>query len=123
MLQVEIIGPDGGTKLVQAPDECIVGKAAENAIHLPNWRVSKEHARLFRTPAGVLVEEMGAFGGVFVNDARIDAQFGPLKPTDIIGVGPFKLRVAELGAPGGVVQAAHPASRSSSSPYRTQLAT
>jgi pilus assembly protein CpaF len=130
VLQIEITGPDGQTQLVQAPDDCTVGKGAGCHVQLSSWRVSKEHARLFRTPAGVLVDDMGAFGGVQVNGERIEAQYGPIKATDTIAIGPFKLRVAALGAmPGAapnssdMVQAAHPASRSSSAAYRNQMAT
>ncbi len=98
MLQVEIIDADQAPRLVQAPDDCILGKGAQTGIQLDSWRVSKEHARLLRTPSGVLIEDMGSFAGVSVNGQRIDSQFGPLKGTDVIGIGPFKLRVTEVAA-------------------------
>ncbi|OIQ98713.1 putative conjugal transfer proteinc [mine drainage metagenome] len=98
MLEIEIIAADQSRHVVQAPDECVVGKSAQNEISLDSWRVAKEHARIFRTPSGVLVEEMGAFGGVSVNGQRIDAQYGPLQASDVIGIGPFKLRVTALAA-------------------------
>ena len=123
MLQVEIQAPNGKTTLLQAPDESIIGKAAQAEIRLEGWRVGKEHARLFTTPSGVLLEDMGAFGGVFVNGERIDIQFGPLKRSDVIGIGPYKLNVSEIGAASGVVQAAHVNSRSDTAAVRNQLAT
>ncbi|HEY0062184.1 MAG TPA: ATPase, T2SS/T4P/T4SS family [Telluria sp.] len=122
MLQVEITHSDGVQRLLQVPDEAIIGKGSQNEVRLDSWRVSKEHARLFATPSGVLLEDMGAYAGVFVNGERIDQQFGPLLATDVIGVGPFKLRVSTIGA-GGVVQAAAPGSRSSAAAYRNQNAT
>ena len=122
MLQVEITHSDGVQRLVQVPDDCIIGKGAQNELQLDSWRVGKEHARLFATPSGVLLEDMGTYGGVFVNGARIEQHFGPLLASDVIGVGPFKLRVSEIGA-GGVVQAASPDSRSSAAAYRNQNAT
>lgn len=123
MLHVEITDPDGQVRLVQAPANCAVGKGAECAIRLDSWRVAKEHARLLGTPAGVLVDDLGAFGGVVVNGERINSQFGPLTSSDTVGIGPYKLRVTQIGQAGGIVQAAHPASRSSSAPYRNQQAT
>jgi len=123
MLQVEIQAPSGATTLVQAPDESIIGKAAQAEIRLEGWRVGKEHARLFTTPSGVLLEDMGAFGGVLVNGERIDIQYGPLKHTDVIGIGPYKLTVSEIGAASGIVQAAHVNSRSDTAAVRNQLAT
>lgn len=122
MLQVEITRSDGTSKLMQAPDEAVIGKGAHSEIRLDSWRVAKEHARLIKTPAGILIEDMGAFGGVQVNDQRIYVQFGPLKAHDIVGIGPFTLRITEIGRTGGTVQAAHPGSRSSTAAYRNQQA-
>jgi len=123
MLQIEITDSDGQQRLVQAPDDCVIGKGAENEIRLTGWRVGKEHAHLFKTPAGVLLDDMGAFGGVQVNGERIESQYGPIKSSDVISIGPYKLRVMEIGAASGVVQAASTTSRSSSAAYRNQIAT
>ncbi|RZI43932.1 FHA domain-containing protein [Herbaspirillum sp. HC18] len=123
MLQIEIQNADGAIKLVQAPDECVIGKGAQNEVRLDSWRVAKEHARLFKTPAGVVLEDMGAFAGVTVNGVRVESQYGPLKPSDLISIGPFKLKVSETGSGTGVVQAAHPRSRSDTAAYRNQIAT
>ncbi|PFH09435.1 pilus assembly protein CpaF [Collimonas sp. PA-H2] len=123
MLQIEILDSDGNKKLVQAPDECVIGKGAQNEVRLDSWRVSKEHARLFKTPSGVLLEDMGSFGGVSVDGVRIDGQYGPLKESEVVGIGPFKLRITELGASSGMVQAAHPKSRSDTAAIRNQMAT
>jgi pilus assembly protein CpaF len=123
MLQVEIQSPNGKTTLLQAPDESIIGKAAQAEIHLEGWRVGKEHARLFKTPAGIVLEDMGAFGGVVVNGQRIDIQFGPLKSTDVIEIGPYKINVSEIGSASGIVQAAHVNSRSDTAAVRNKIAT
>jgi len=123
MLQIEIIDPAGASQLIQVPDDCVIGKSPQNEVRLDSWRVSKEHARLFRTPAGVLIDDLGGFGGVSVNGQRIELQHGPLKANDVIAIGPFKLRVQEIGVPGGMVQAASPQSRSNSAANRNRLAT
>ncbi|MDB5795903.1 MAG: type secretion system protein [Noviherbaspirillum sp.] len=123
MLQVEIIDSEGSVRLVQASEDCIIGKSPASGIRLDSWRVAKEHARFIATPAGVLIEDMGAFGGVSVNGERIEIQYGPLKQADVISIGPFKLRVAQTGEHSQVVQAASPGSRSDTAAYRNQLAT
>lgn len=107
MLQIEIINADGNQRLVQTPDDCVIGKGAQNEVRLDSWRVSKEHARLFKTPSGVLLEDMGAFGGVSVNGTRIDSQYGPLRDSDVIGIGPFRLRLMQTDAASGLAQAVH----------------
>ncbi len=95
MLQVEITEPGGQRRELTAPDECVIGKGSESEIRLASWRIGREHARLFRTPGGVLIEDMGAFGGTMVNGQRI-VQHGPLRASDDIVIGPFRLRVREI---------------------------
>ncbi len=122
MLQVEIQHPQGKLERRQLPDNCIIGKGAQNELRLDSWRIGREHARLFKTPSGVLIEDLGAFGGVTVNGERVDAQYGPLKSGEVIGIGPFKLCVQLLGGH-EMVQAAHPNSRSDTAAARNRMAT
>jgi len=93
MLDLELFDSDGGRRVLQVPDESIIGKGAQNEIRLESWRVGREHARLFATPGGVLVEDLGGFGGVLVNGERIDGQYGPLTHKDMVSIGPYRLRL------------------------------
>ena len=123
MMQVEITDASGNQRVMQVVDECVIGKSAQSGIRLDGWRVAKEHARLSKTPSGMLLDDLGAFGGVTVNGERIENQYGPLKGTDVIGIGSYKLRVNEIGGAAGIVQAASPNSRSNAAAYRNQNAT
>jgi pilus assembly protein CpaF len=122
MLDIEIIDADGKQRLVQAPDECTVGKSAQNSLQLDSWRVSKQHARLSRTPAGVLLQDLGSYAGLYVNGEPVDSQFGPLGPGDSIGIGPFRLRVTNCAPQAPLVQASAANSRSSAAPQRDRMA-
>lgn len=93
MMNIELTRPDGQTSAVAVADDCIIGKSNECDLRLNNWRIGREHARLFNTPSGVFIEDLGAFGGVQVNDQRIDLQYGPLSITDRIVIGPFRLKL------------------------------
>ncbi|MBB5606647.1 MULTISPECIES: ATPase, T2SS/T4P/T4SS family [unclassified Janthinobacterium] len=123
MFQVDILNPDGSGRQVSVADDCMVGNKTSNDIWLDSWRVGKEHARLLRTPSGVLLEDMGSYTGTSVNGVRIATQHGPLAPTDIIAIGPYKLQVLDLHSAVQAVQAAAPHSRSSSAAARNQHAT
>ena len=122
MLTIDITNPDGTSEQRQAPDESIIGKGANNEIRLGSWRIGREHARLFRTPVGILLDDLGTFGGVTVNGNRIHGQYGPLKATDAIEVGPFTLHVSDAESPALPGPAPHPRSRSSTTAYRIQRA-
>lgn len=118
MFQIEITNADGQARQLDIPDESMVGSRPTSDVMLDSWRISKDHARLVRTPSGVLLEDMGTFTGVTVNGARITSPHGPLRDTDVIAIGPFKLRVTALPEAPPTVQAAAPHSRSTSAPVR-----
>lgn len=120
MLQIEITHADGSQRMVQTPDDCVIGKGAQNEVRLDSWRVSKEHARLVRTPSGVLLEDMGAFGGISVNGARIESQHGPLRADDVIGIGPYRLRLIQTEVASGGEQAVHAEKRPSHAAVENQ---
>jgi pilus assembly protein CpaF len=110
MLDLELLDGDGGRRVLQVPDECIIGKGAQNEIRLDSWRVGNEHARLFKTPGGVVVEDLGGFGGVAVNGSRIAGQYGPLNDADVIAIGPYQLRLLNMATQNAMHQPSlHPA--------------
>jgi pilus assembly protein CpaF len=123
MLQIEIIDNEGNAKLLQTPDDSIIGKGADCEVRLSGWLIGKEHARVFVTSSGVLLQDMGAFGGVQVNGKRINEEYGPLKYSDVISIGGYKLRLSEIGKSTGIIQAASPRSRSDTAAARNQIAT
>lgn len=97
MIDLEIIHPDGRRQPLSVPDMCSIGKGSQCEVRLDNWRLAKEHARLFTSPSGVLIDDAGSFSGVLVNGQRIHAQYGPLQGGDLIGIGPFQLRILAHG--------------------------
>ena len=101
---------DGSKTLLQVPDECVIGKGAQSEVRLDGWRVGKEHARLFNTPGGVLLEDMGAFGGVLVNGHRIDGHMGRSSPPTSSGSPPTSCasRMSAAPAPAPVQAVATP---------------
>lgn len=125
-MHVRVTQSDGTSRQLDVPDDSIIGKGGECEIRLPGWRIAKEHARLFMTPAGAVVEDMGAFGGVTVNGARIDVQYGPLKSSDVIAIGAFRLSVmapsSKVAIPVPEVRAARDGSRSSTADARNKMA-
>jgi pilus assembly protein CpaF len=123
MIELEITHADGETRVIEVPDEAVLGKGAQNEVRLDSWRVGKEHARMYRTPGGVLLQDLGSYSGMSVNGERVESQYGPLAPSDLIVIGPFKLRVLNSFPEPELVQAASPQSRSSSAQQRNRMAT
>ena len=75
-------------------DTAMIGKGQQCAVQLAGWRVGKEHARLLRTPRGVMLEDLGHFSGTWVNGSRV-VRHGPLSFADQIQIAGYKVRVQE----------------------------
>ncbi len=123
MLDIEIIQGSGEARVVQVPDEAVIGKAAQNELRLDSWRVAKEHARLLRTSGGVMLQDLGSYAGMHVNGERVQSQYFPVTSDDVITIGPFRLRVLNGEAVTAQVQAAAPHSRSNAAQHRNRMAT
>jgi len=70
-----------------------IGRGQACDLRLESWRVAKTHARLLRTPAGWLIEDLGSIAGLSVNGQRVVMQHGPLQVGDRIAIGPYTLHV------------------------------
>src|SRR6218665_2860282 len=116
MIHLELTHPDGQRQQMQGPGICSIRKGTQCQLRLAGWRMGKEDARLLKSPAGVLLDAGDSFAGVQVNGRLIETQCGPLQASDIIGIGPFRLRVLDPQAPPGDEYAPAPAVRDSAEP-------
>jgi pSer/pThr/pTyr-binding forkhead associated (FHA) protein len=60
-------------QLVEIGNETIVGRHSECDFVISEGEVSRRHAKLLATDAGLLVEDLGSSNGTFVNERRIQA--------------------------------------------------
>ena len=82
-IQQEISCPD---------DECGIGKAAGNLIRLRGWKVSAQHAELFVKDDSIYIRDLSN-GNTLVNSESFDGEKGPLKASDVIAIGGFRIFV------------------------------
>lgn len=93
MFKVSISHADLATQYVQVNDKSFtIGKTKECEIRLDGWRVSKSHARVYKTDAGIYIQDFGQFHGTLVNGVRIQ-QYGPILNTDTINIGGYQLNI------------------------------
>lgn len=77
--------PDSVYPLLDA--ECVIGRAAENGLTVPDGSVSGKHARIVRTDDGFVIEDMQSRNGTFVNGERITEGQRKLTDGDLIRLG------------------------------------
>ena len=96
MFKVSITHPEHSPQHVKVQDKSFtIGKTRECEIRLDGWRVSKSHARVYKTDAGIYIQDFGHFHGTLVNGAKIQ-QYGPLLANDKINIGGYQLSIEHV---------------------------
>jgi predicted component of type VI protein secretion system len=78
-------GPNPGMVFDLTKEITSLGRDVANDIVLGDPEVSRQHARITRTPGGYVVEDMGSTNGTFVNGERITAP-RVLRDSDLVGL-------------------------------------
>lgn len=79
-------GPNPGMVYELTKEVTLVGRDVANDIVLGDAEVSRQHARLTRTPGGFVLEDLGSTNGTYVNGERLSAP-RVLNPSDLVGFG------------------------------------
>jgi predicted component of type VI protein secretion system len=79
-------GPNPGTVFELTKEVSTIGRDVTNEIVIGDAEVSRQHARLTRTPGGYVLEDLGSTNGTFVNSERLMAP-RVLKPGDLVACG------------------------------------
>jgi predicted component of type VI protein secretion system len=79
-------GPNPGVVIDLTKEVSMMGRDVTNDVVLGDAEVSRQHARITRTPAGYVLEDLGSTNGTFVNGERL-ATPRVLNPGDLLGVG------------------------------------
>ncbi|KAA0019001.1 BTAD domain-containing putative transcriptional regulator [Antrihabitans cavernicola] len=61
-----------GTVVVVGADGLTLGRMTDNDVELDDPKVSRHHARITRSRAGILLSDLHSANGVYVNEQRID---------------------------------------------------
>src|SRR5678815_5573908 len=89
---VFLAGPIAGRRIRLDGGEYVIGRRSDCRIFVPDMRVSRQHARLWRGTAGWSLEDLGSNNGTFVNGARLEAAT-QLQHDDEITIANNKIRV------------------------------
>ncbi len=79
-------GPSPGAAFDLTKEVTLLGRDVTNDISLGDPEVSRQHARLTRTPGGYVLEDLGSTNGSFVNGERLVAP-RVLASGDLLGLG------------------------------------
>jgi predicted component of type VI protein secretion system len=89
MVHLKVLSSDSqdfvGKELPLDGDEITIGRQADCTILVPDAAVSRRHAKIVRTPEGLLLVDDGGRNGLFVNGERLTHRL--LEDGDVIRVG------------------------------------
>ena len=73
-----VTGPDAGLEISLGLPILRVGTAPDNDVVLTDRAISRRHAEIRMTPAGLLLRDLGSTNGTFINDVRITEAYIPV---------------------------------------------
>jgi len=79
-------GPNPGTVYDLTKDVSFIGRDVGNDIVIGDAEISRQHARISKSPEGYVIEDLGSTNGTYIAGTRIA---GPrlLKPGDLVSLG------------------------------------
>jgi phosphoserine phosphatase RsbU/P len=89
---VFLAGPIAGRRYKLADGEYVIGRRSDCQIFVPDMRVSRQHARLWKDGEGWTLEDLGSNNGTFINGVRLQQATG-LRHDDEILIANNRIRV------------------------------
>ena len=89
---VFLAGPIAGRRYKLADGEYVIGRRSDCQIFVPDMRVSRQHARLWKDGEGWALEDLASNNGTFINGVRLQ-QATPLRHDDEILIANNRIRV------------------------------
>jgi hypothetical protein len=104
-------GPNPGTITELTKEVSLIGRDVTNDVVIGDAEVSRQHARITRTPGGYVLEDLGSTNGTFVNGERLTTP-RVLNPGDLIALGETVTLTFDAVAPEAAATVASPAAES-----------
>jgi sigma-B regulation protein RsbU (phosphoserine phosphatase) len=95
---VFLAGPIAGRRYKLADGEYVIGRRSDCQIFVPDMRVSRQHARLWKEGDGWTLEDLGSNNGTFVNGVKVQ-QGTVLRHDDEIMIANNRIRVEARDTP------------------------
>ncbi len=114
-------GPAPGTVFDLTKDVTMIGRDVTNEVVLGDAEVSRQHARLTRTPGGFVLEDLGSTNGTFVNGERLVAP-RVLNPGDLVAFGENVTLTFDAVAPEAASTVASAAAKAEPAPLPAKAA-
>ena len=76
----------------------VIGRSRSTDLRLGHPLVSRQHCEVFEADGLLMVRDLGSLNGTYVGETRIAEQAMPVKPGELLTVGPVTFRAEYLTA-------------------------
>ncbi len=83
-----VVGGDAQARQYDLHLPAVIGRSRSTDVILGHPLVSRQHCEVFESNGMLMVRDLGSRNGTFVGDQRIAEQAMPVKPGDLLTVGP-----------------------------------
>ncbi|HUJ58391.1 MAG TPA: SpoIIE family protein phosphatase [Kofleriaceae bacterium] len=97
---VFLAGPIAGRRYKLGDGEYVIGRRSDCQIFVPDMRVSRQHARLWKDGDGWTLEDLGSNNGTYINGVRLQSATA-LRHDDEITIANNRIRVESADSSSG----------------------
>lgn len=91
-----VVGGDTQTRQYELQLPAVIGRSRSTDVTLGHPLVSRQHCEVFESNGMLMVRDLGSLNGTFVGETRIAEQAIPVKPGDLLTIGPVTFRAEYL---------------------------
>jgi pSer/pThr/pTyr-binding forkhead associated (FHA) protein len=91
-----VVGGDAQSRHFELQLPTVIGRSRNTDLRLGHPLVSRHHCEVFEANGLLMVRDLGSLNGTFVGEQRIAEQAMPVKPGDLLTVGPVTFRAEYL---------------------------
>jgi predicted component of type VI protein secretion system len=87
-----VVGGDAQARQFALTLPAVIGRSRRTDVRLGHPLVSRQHCEVFEANGLLMVRDLGSLNGTFVGETRIAEQATPVKPGELLTVGPITFR-------------------------------
>lgn len=94
-----VVGGDSQTRQFDLHLPAVIGRSRSTDVRLGHPLISRQHCEVFEADGILMVRDLGSLNGTFLGETRVAEDAVPVKPGELLTVGPITLRAEYFGSP------------------------
>ncbi len=87
-----VVGGDSQARQFDLQLPAVIGRSRSTDVRLGHPLISRQHCEVFEADGILMVRDLGSLNGTFIGETRVAEQAVPVKPGELLTVGPITFR-------------------------------